>query len=95
MKALAVDGLLALAVLSVWLGALGFARLRTALDRLHCATFVNVAAGSCLTFAAVLQDGLTSRSWKMAALLALILLTGSVTTHAVGRALHLRDGDQA
>ena len=87
MKAAAVDVLG-----SAWLGALGFVRLRTALDRLHCATFVNVAAGLSLTLAVLVSDGLTSRSWKAVALLLTTVLVGAATSHAVGRALHLRDG---
>lgn len=92
MKAVVVDVLLALAVASAWLGCLGFLRLKTALDRLHCASFVNVAAGTCLTLAVVVQDGLTSRSWKSVALLVAVMLVGSATSHAVGRAIYLRDG---
>ena len=93
MKPLLVDALLAVAVAAVWLAALAFVRLKTALDRLHCATFVNVAAGLAVTLAAVVQDGATSRSWKTAAILVLTLLVGSATSHAIGRALHLRDAE--
>ncbi len=94
MKALAVDILLAVAVAAVWLAAIALLRLRTALDRLHCATFVNVAAGLAVTLAVLVQDGATSRSWKTAAILILTLLVGSATSHAVGRALHLRDAEE-
>ena len=94
MKNAVVDILLAVAVLSAWLGALGFVRLRTALDRLHCATFVNVAAGVGLTAAVLVQDGLTSRSCKAAALLLATLLVGAATSHTVGRAVHLRQGEE-
>jgi monovalent cation/proton antiporter MnhG/PhaG subunit len=87
-----VDGLLALSVLSAWLGALGFVRLRKALDRLHCVTFVNVAAGVSLALAVVVQDGATSRSWKTAALVLLTILAGAAAGHALGRAIYLRDG---
>ena len=93
MKAVVVDVLLAIAVLSAWLGCLGFVRLAKALDRLHCATFVNLVAGLSLTLAVVVQDGPTSRSCKAAALLILALLIGSATSHTVGRAIYLRDGE--
>lgn len=93
MRETAVAILLGITVLSVWLGCLGFVRLRTPLDRLHCATFVSVAGGISLTLAVLVQDGLTSRSWKTSALLLLTLFVGSATSHAVGRAIYLRDGD--
>ena len=93
MKAIAVQALLAIAVATVWLACLGFVRLKTAMDRLHCATFVNVVAGFSLTLAVVIQDGATSRSWKTAALLLVTLLVGAATSHAVGRALYLRGSE--
>jgi monovalent cation/proton antiporter MnhG/PhaG subunit len=93
-KPIAVDLLLTISVLIAWLGCLGLVRLRTALDRLHCATFINVGAGLSLTVAAWVQDGLTSRSWKTAALVLLTLLVGSATSHAVGRAIYSREGDE-
>lgn len=93
MKAALIDVLLAVAVLSAWLGCLACLRLQRALDRLHCITFVNIAAGASLTLAVVVQDGPTSRSWKAAALLLLTLVVGAATGHAAGRAVFLRDGE--
>jgi len=94
MKSVIVDILLALALLSVWLGCAGFVRLGKALDRLHCCAFLNAGAGISLTLAVLLQDGLTSRSCKVVALLMLSLLVGAATNHAIGRAIYLREGDQ-
>lgn len=91
MKTIAVDILLGIAVLSVWLACFGFARLKSALDRVHCATFVNIVAGLSLTLAAIVQDGATSRSWKTAALLLTAALVGAATSHAVGRAIYFRE----
>lgn len=90
---LAVDLLLAGAVLAVWLAALAFLRLRAALDRLHCVTFANLVGGLFLTAAVIVQGGADSRSWKAAAVLALLLFVGAATSHAIGRAVLLRDGD--
>ncbi len=87
-----MEVLLAAAVLSGWLGCFGLLRLRTALDRLHCAMFVNAASGFAVTLAVLLQDGLTDRFLKMLAILLILLLSGAATSHAVGRALALRDG---
>jgi monovalent cation/proton antiporter MnhG/PhaG subunit len=89
-RSVAVETLLGLAVLSAWLGIFGFARLKTALDRLHCATFVSVAGGFALTLAVLLQDGATDRLAKMLAVWTILLLNGAATSHALGRALVLR-----
>ncbi len=40
-----INGLLGLLVAVTWLGCLGFVRLRSPLDRLHCAAFVNATGG--------------------------------------------------
>lgn len=86
---------LALAVLSVWVGGFGALRLRSSLDRLHAVAFVNAAAGAFTMLAAVLTDGISTRTVKVVCLLAFVLVTGSAISHAVGRALALRDGPQA
>ncbi len=92
MRALAVEILLGAAVLSAWLGCFGFVRMKTALARLHCAAFVYVAAGFAITLAVLVQDGATDRLLKMIAIWAILLLGGAATSHAIGRALILRDG---
>lgn len=92
MRDLAVEILLGLAVLAAWLGCFGFLRLKSALARLHCAAFVYVAAGFAVTLAVLVQDGATDRSLKMIAALSILLLGGAATSHAIGRALVLRDG---
>lgn len=92
MRALAVEILLGAAVLSAWLGCFGFVRTKTALARLHCAAFVYVAAGFAITLAVLVQDGATDRLLKMIAIWAILLLGGAATSHAIGRALMLRDG---
>ena len=95
MRTFALDLCLALAVLAAWLGAFGFLRLRSALDRLHCTTFVLASSGPLLALAAFLDEGLTPRSLKLTALVAILLTAGAATSHAAGRALFLRDGPQA
>lgn len=91
---LAVSALLALAVGSAWLAALGSSRLRTPLERLHAVTFVNVAGGGALVLAALATDGLSSRVVKCAALWLATLLVGALLGHVTGRALHVRDGER-
>lgn len=90
MKAAVIDGLLAVLVLSTWLGVLAFLRLRNTLDRLHCVTFVNVVCGLCVVVAAFVADGLADRPLKILVLAVVTLINGAGLSHAVGRALWLR-----
>jgi len=69
---------------------LGLLRLRTPLDRLHCVTFVNCAAGGALLLAALAQEGFSDRVVKLGLLLILLLLGGALLAHATARALHAR-----
>ena len=92
MRAAALDICLAIAVLAVWLGCFGALRLRSALDRLHAVAFINAAGGIAVTVAAFVDEGVTTRSVKLAALVVVVLVTGSAVNHAAGRALVLRDG---
>ena len=84
--------LLGLSVLSAWLGSFGFLRFTSALDRLHCASFVNAAGGLTLTIAVIIQDGMSDRALKTIAVFVILLLGGAASSHAAGRALVLRDG---
>ena len=86
----AVSVLLAVAVLAGWVGCLGFARLRSPLDRLHCVAFTNAACGVPVLAAAVLADGFTIRVGKILLLVLVSLLTGAALSHATARALLLR-----
>jgi multicomponent Na+:H+ antiporter subunit G len=87
---IATDILLAILVLAAWLGCAGFARLRTPLDRLHCAAFVNAVSGTALTIAAFVADGVSDRALKVLLITGLSLLAGAAMSHATGRALLLR-----
>ncbi len=95
MRVVALDICLAVAVLSVWLGCFGALRLRSALDRLHAVSFVNAAGGIAFAAAAFVDEGITTRSVKLAALVAVVLVMGAAVNHAAGRALLLRDGSKA
>jgi multicomponent Na+:H+ antiporter subunit G len=90
-RAAVIDALLALALLHVWLGCLGFARLHSALERLHCVTFVNAGAGLAIVAAAFVSDGLSDRALKILLLAAVQLIVGTALSHATVRALFLRE----
>ena len=85
-----IGTLLAVTVGATWLGCLGFARLRTPLDRLHCVAFVNAAAGTALCVAAFLADGPSTRACKILLTVLVSLCYGAALSHASGRALWLR-----
>lgn len=90
MSTVATEILLAITVLAAWLGSIGFARLHSPLDRLHCATFVNAASGSAVAVAAFVTDGISARAATVLLIAALALLLGAALSHAAGRALLLR-----
>lgn len=92
MKTDVVIVFLGLTVLFAWVGAIGFLRLHSFLDRLHCITFVNVACGLMLIGAALVGGGISSRSLKIIVIVAINVLSGAVTSHASARALVTREG---
>ncbi len=73
-----------------WLGCLGFARLRSPLDRLHCAGFVNAAGGIVLAVIAFAADGPSDRAFKVLLTVAVTLVAGAALSHAVARTLLYR-----
>lgn len=81
---------LGLTVLAVWLGTIGILQARTALARIHAATFVAVAGGLPLLVSVFLADGASPRAWKSLGLMLMLLVTGSATSHALGRAIVTR-----
>ena len=89
------DLFLVVMVISAWLGAFGALRLRSPLDKLHAVAFINAAAGVALAAAGFLEDGVSTRSIKLACLVAVVLVVGAAASHAAGRAILLRDGPQA
>ena len=94
MTSIVIDALLALAVLTCWLGAAGFARLKSPLDRLHCVTFVNAGSGIAILIAAFVADGVSARALKILVLNAAALASGAALAHATGRALLLRQRER-
>jgi multicomponent Na+:H+ antiporter subunit G len=86
-RALTAEALLALIVLTVWLGVAGFARLAWPLDRLHCVTFVNICGGVLLLLAAGLWGGSADDVMKVALLAATLLMGGAAIAHATARAI--------
>ena len=91
MSAIVVDVLVGMAVLSAWLGALGFARLTSALDRLHCIAFVNVGCGLPIIAAGFVADGPSTRAFKILLLWLVAMIAGAAVNQAAARAIFTRD----
>lgn len=83
--------LLAIGVLCVWLGCLGFIRLSNAYDRMHCVTFVSVTAGFAVMLACWANQGASASILKVVFLVLFTLLNGAALGHATGRAVLHRE----
>lgn len=86
-----IDALLAVAVCAIWLGCIGFARLRSPYARLHCVPFVAAAAGTPVVIASFLADGVSDRALKVLLLVLIVLLGGAALSHATGRAFAMHE----
>jgi monovalent cation/proton antiporter MnhG/PhaG subunit len=84
-----IYGCLAVAVAACWLGVFGLLRLRNAYDRLHMTGYVAIAGGLFFSLAlAVAQPGTAP---KVALIFIAMVFTGTLLTHAIGRAMRIRD----
>ena len=86
-----ISAALAVTVVAVWLGCVGFARLRSPYARLHCVPFVTAAAGAPLLLAVFVADGASDRAFKILLLLLLALVGGAALSHASGRAIAMHE----
>lgn len=91
MKTIVVDMLVGLAVAFAWIGAAGFARLASALDRLHAVAFVTVGSGLAIVAAAFVADGPSTRAFKILLLWLIALVAGAAVNQAAARAIFTRD----
>lgn len=91
---IALDIVLAVMALTVWLATIAFFRLPTPFQRIHVITFVNIVAGGLIMLAAFLDDGVSSRSLKCAFIWLATLPIGALLSHVTGRALHVREGER-
>jgi multicomponent Na+:H+ antiporter subunit G len=86
-----ITACLVLLAASVWIGGIGFARLSSPYDRLHCAAFVAASGGLLITLAAFLADGASDRAWKILLVVTLLLVNGAALSHALGRSIAWRE----
>ena len=87
-----VCALLAIAVLSTLLATIAFARMTTSLERLHPGGFVAGVSGGAIVGAGFATVGGPGSSIKLLLLVIVLVLSGALANHAIGRALHLRGG---
>lgn len=83
--------LLALVVLSCWLGVLGMLRMRDPMQALHFLSLPACVGSVLLTVAVFLRTGDSSASWKTLLIASLLLFANAVVTHAVARAFRTRE----
>ena len=89
--AIILDVLLAVVVLSAWIGALGMVRMRTPLQALHY-PFIPATVGVIFLVAAVFFDaGVNANTLKVLIIAIVFLAINSVVTHATGRAFRTRE----
>jgi multisubunit Na+/H+ antiporter MnhG subunit len=86
MSALAVDALLAAAVIAQLVCALGLAVMRTPADRLHYASAAYTVGPFCVLAAVLVREGLRSQGLDSIAAVGLLFLAGPVVVHATARA---------
>jgi monovalent cation/proton antiporter MnhG/PhaG subunit len=83
--------LLALVVLSCWVGALGMWRMREPMQALHYLSLPACVGAVALTAAVFVRTGNTQASWKTVIITFVLLAINSVVTHATARAFRTRD----
>jgi multicomponent Na+:H+ antiporter subunit G len=85
--------LLTIAAASSWIASVALLRLGS-LSRLNAVSFINIAGGGAVTLAVWIVDGMTARSAKTVLIWFVLVLSGAVSSHVTGRAIHLRSGEK-
>ncbi|WP_037281352.1 monovalent cation/H(+) antiporter subunit G [Rubellimicrobium mesophilum] len=91
MRDLIITVLLVAAVVTSWLGTVGFVLLKDKFDRLHSIGFVTVVSGFLITVAAVAHEPLSALALKQVAFYVAALTLGGVLTHAIARSFRVRE----
>lgn len=91
---IAVDALLALAVLVAWITTAAFLRWRSGYEGLHAITFFNLVGGGAIIAALVISDGPTARTFQCVLIWLVVASAGALLSHAIARALRVRGEGQ-
>jgi multicomponent Na+:H+ antiporter subunit G len=86
-----VGTLLALAVALAWLSVFGLLVMRNPYDRLHAVGPLNILPPILIVAAILVNDGFSAASAKLLLIVLVMIATGSVLTHAIGRAVRVRE----
>ena len=85
-----VKVLLGIAVLTAWLAAAGLVVSRDPLARLHSAGYLAITTTFFVTLAILASEPLSQYAFKAILVSLVLAIPGAVTTHALGRAVHMR-----
>jgi monovalent cation/proton antiporter MnhG/PhaG subunit len=86
-----LDVLLALTVLSCWIGVVGMLRMPEPMQAMHYLTLPASIGSIALTIAVFLQSGASSTAFKTLLIAVILLAINSVVTHATARAFRTRE----
>lgn len=90
-RSIAEVTLLAVVVLSCWLGVVGMWRMREPTQALHYLSLPASAGAIALTVAVFLSQGGNQAFWKTLLITFILLAINSVVTHATARAFRARE----
>lgn len=82
------NALLILAAASVLIGGVGVIRMPDLYTRMHASSLTDTVATLALFSGLILHSGLTLASFKLAAIMAFVLLTGPTATYALANAAY-------
>ncbi len=91
LRTVAETALLALVVLSCWLGTLGMVRMREPMQSLHYLSLPACFGSIALAIAVFLRTGNSQAFWKTVLIMFILLAINSVVTHATARAFRTRE----
>lgn len=82
------NGMLIVAAASVVIGGIGVLRMPDLYTRMHASSLTDTVATLALFSGLILHSGLTLVSFKLAAIMAFVLLTGPTATYALANAAY-------
>lgn len=91
MKNIAIDALVAAAVVIAVISVLGMLRMRDPYQRLHYISGTAALTPLCITIAIFLQDGIKPESFKAVVVTLVLIAMNTVVTHAAARAFRLAE----
>ena len=91
LHAFVTDALLAIVVLTCWVGVLGMWRMRQPMQALHYISLPGSLGVIVLSIVVFVEEGNTQASWKTLLVAIVVLAINAVVGHAIGRAFRTRE----